>query len=174
LAYDSFAKFDIVWKQLFPAIWKTHKATFGDIITTIGRLRDLIANHASVMQIKAFQDACQNQDKQSEEMLQNETLRRRQAVSKWLVGTRNGEHQHEQFLEKRVNFPNSSGWLLKQKAFKDWFDPKYPAIPPLLWLTGDPGSGEYSFHFVHHGTTSGRIRITCKYSDQRSSLSKFW
>jgi hypothetical protein len=59
------------------------------------------------------------------------------------MGTTSAENEHDRFLETRAKYPGSGLWLLQHKSFKEWFDPQYPTIPPLLWLTGDPGSGEF-------------------------------
>lgn len=32
-------------------------------------------------------------------------------------------------------------WLLDNQTFKEWFDPRFATIPPLVRLTGLPGAG---------------------------------
>jgi hypothetical protein len=109
----------------------------------MGSLRALIESKASLIQIRAFQESCRKEDDQFQTMIQNEALRRRQAVYRWLVGARSVEYEQDRHSQTRMNYPSSGRWLLQHRNFKEWFDPQYATIPPLLWLTGDPGSGEF-------------------------------
>lgn len=41
----------------------------------------------------------------------------------------------------RATYPGTSDWLTKNDVFKKWLDPKFPALPTLLWLNGQAGAG---------------------------------
>jgi hypothetical protein len=108
----------------------------------MARHRVLIESQASLSQIKAFQEARAIEEKRFETALENEDLRRLQAVYTWLKPT---PMEKVQFSHTKIrsDYPVTGHWLLDNAKFKEWFDRKFPAIPPLLWLNGNPGTGEF-------------------------------
>ena len=70
----------------------------------------------------------------------HEELRYLQTVHLWLKAASVDSDQYT-FSKIREDYPGTGQWLLDNTLFKEWFDPQYPTIPPLLWLSGIPGAG---------------------------------
>lgn len=73
-------------------------------------------------------------------MMQNEDMARSIVVYQWLKSPHTDVDQYN-FTKVRMDYPDSGRWLLDNQSFKEWFDPSFPKIPPLLWINGIPGSG---------------------------------
>jgi hypothetical protein len=131
------------WKQLFKDTWNTPKFHFSSIISEIGRHRSLVESEASPSQIEDFHESQRTEDRHFETEMKDEDLKRYQAVYNWLRAT-NMDTDHYRFSEIRKGNPGTGKLLLENQTFKKWFDPQFPAIPPLLWLNGIPGAGCYS------------------------------
>jgi hypothetical protein len=131
-----------VWKQIWDATWTTHRHKFSGIITHLYRHRDLLQSHASLEQIKAFQEARRLEDARWAAELQNQSMTRLRAVTVWLKPASMSDALYRN-LKKRTNCPSTGRWLFENSSFKDWFDPQYWTPPLLLWLHGQPGAGEY-------------------------------
>jgi hypothetical protein len=97
----------------------------------MARHRGLIESQASLSQIEDFQEVRRFDD-----------LRQSQSVYSWLrpSNVMNDQYHH---IKLRASYPGTGRWLLQNHTFKEWFDPQYPTIPPLLWLTGIPGGGKF-------------------------------
>lgn len=65
---------------------------------------------------------------------------RLESVKKWLNPT-SYANDHDEHCRVRATSPGSGQWFLENDSFKNWLDPKFASIPPLLWLKGDPGAG---------------------------------
>lgn len=130
------------WMQLFKDTWKTPKLRFSSIVSEIGRHRSLVESEASPSQIEDFHGSRRTEDHRFKSEMKDEDLRRSQAVYNWLRAT-NIETDQFHFSEIRKENPDAGRWLLENRSFKKWFDPRFPAIPPLLWLNGIPGAGCY-------------------------------
>ncbi|KAK2606195.1 hypothetical protein QQS21_003366 [Conoideocrella luteorostrata] len=129
------------WEQLFETTWGIHKSRLHDITSSIARHRSLIESKASMPQIQESNILQQREHHQREEELDTERLGRLQAVNKWLKPT-DVETDQVCYSRIRSECPGSGRWLLKKTSFQEWFDPRYPVIPPLLWLNGIPGAGK--------------------------------
>ena len=110
----------------------------------MARYRDLIDIEANLAQIEDFQEHRQVDNDRFETESQNENLQRSRAVSDWLRAT-NVDVDQDAFCKIRAEYSGTGRWLLEKGAFREWFNPKFPAIPPLLWLSGIPGAGEFLF-----------------------------
>ncbi|KAI9662395.1 MAG: hypothetical protein M1821_008562 [Bathelium mastoideum] len=130
-----------MWKQLFDATWKTYKSRFSGIIDNMRRHRQLIECQASITQIEESREARRIEDARYEKDVMNEDLRRKQIVNNWLRAT-NVETDQYEHCKVRADYPGTGRWLLGNSMFKQWFEPSFPTIPPLLWLCGIPGSGK--------------------------------
>jgi hypothetical protein len=128
------------WKQLFKETWKTCKSRFSSIVSSIARHRSLIESQACLPQIEDSYESRRTEDFQFETEMKVEDLRRFQAVYNWLRAT-NVEADQYHFSKIRADNPSIGRWLLDNLLFKEWFDPEFPTIPPLLWLNGIPGAG---------------------------------
>lgn len=73
---------EVVWRQLFDATWKTHKSRFSEVINRLPEHRRLIETQASLIQVRAFQDAQIKADERFSTSEQNEFLRRRHEVNR--------------------------------------------------------------------------------------------
>jgi hypothetical protein len=129
-----------LWRQLFNATWKTHKSKFGGLIDRMKRHRELVESQASLSQIRAFQEARQKEDERYETEVSNEELRRKKDVYLWLKPV-NMDNEQFNLNSLRAQYPRTGQWLIKNEVFKKWLDPKFPTLPTLLWLNGQPGAG---------------------------------
>lgn len=130
-----------LWRQLFDATWKTYKARFSGIISNMAQHQSLIESQASLSKIEDFEESRRITDYQFEAEMKNEDLRRLQAVYNWLSAT-NVETQQDYLSSTRADYPGTGRWLLDNVSFKEWFNPQFPKVPPLLWLNGIPGAGK--------------------------------
>lgn len=76
--------------------------------------------------------------------MDNEDLKRRQAVYTWLKFI-DMENEQYHFAKIRAQYPSTGQWLIDHTTFKEWFDPRFTTLPTLLWLHGNPGAGKYIF-----------------------------
>jgi serine/threonine protein kinase len=132
------ANLGIFWKELFDRIWSSYEPKLSDIISNLGRYRSLIESQHTIFEIE---ERRREEDKRFEAGVKNEDMRRAREVSNWLRST---DVETNQFhLSKiRADCPGTGRWLLNNSSFKEWFDPQFPTIPPLLWLNGIPGAGK--------------------------------
>ncbi|OQD95723.1 hypothetical protein PENSOL_c019G09356 [Penicillium solitum] len=130
-----------LWKQLWHATWKTQQSRFSNIISGMARHRALIESQAGLVQIADSQEARRLVDDRHNAEVQYESLRRSRTVFNWLRAPDVDGNQYN-LTQTRAGNPGTGRWLLDNQAFKDWFDPNYPKIPPLLWLNGIPGAGK--------------------------------
>jgi hypothetical protein len=120
----------------------THKSRISKIIESINGHRRLIESQANHSQIKVFQESRRLEDSELETKIESQSLHRLQAVNSWLKAT-NVEDDQYHFSKVRSDYPGTGRWLVDNTSFQDWFHPQYPKIPPLLWLNGMPGAGNY-------------------------------
>lgn len=130
----------IVWKQLFDATWPSHSSRFASVIGNLARHRALIERHATLSQIEDSQESQRLANDRFDITMQNEDMARSVVVSQWLKSPHTDVDQYN-FTKVRLDYPDSGKWLLDNQSFKEWFDPSFPKIPPLLWVSGIPGSG---------------------------------
>lgn len=110
----------------------------------MGRHQQLIESQASIAQIEEFREARKTDEERYEKDVRNEDLRRKQIVNHWLRAADVETDQYEH-CKVRADYPGTGRWLLSNSLFKQWFDPRFPVIPPLLWLCGIPGAGNLFF-----------------------------
>ncbi|KAJ5090487.1 hypothetical protein N7532_009171 [Penicillium argentinense] len=91
--------------------------------------------------IQEFEQARQIADSNHRAQLQLEEKRQMKKVFDWLRAP-NTDFEHYKLKKTREIYPNTGRWLLEHPSFKEWLDPDYAKIPPLLWLNGIPGSGK--------------------------------
>jgi hypothetical protein len=149
-----------VWKQIFAATWKTHKSQFSSIIGNLAKHRHLIETQASLSEIESARKAREIQRDHYEAELGHEDMRRRREVNNWLRAPRMEDEQHE-FDKLRAKYPGTGEWLLEHPVFKDWFDPQFAVIPPLLWLNGIPGAGKFRKRIMCIQVDGGRENNSC-------------
>ncbi|KAJ5426653.1 hypothetical protein N7465_001723 [Penicillium sp. CMV-2018d] len=130
-----------LWKQLWHATWKTQQSRFSNIISGMARHRALIESQAGLSEIADSQESRRLVDDRHNAEVQYESLRRSRTVFNWLRAPDVDGNQYN-LTQTRADNPGTGRWLLDNQAFKDWFDPNYPKIPPLLWLNGIPGAGK--------------------------------
>jgi hypothetical protein len=113
--------------------------------------RSLIESQTSLSQIEAFQGSRRIEYHRFETETKKEDRSRLHAVTNWLRATI-VEVDQTDLSEIRKEYPGTGQWLLGNTTFKEWFDPLFPTIPPLLWLNGAPGTGKLS-NFWHLATS---------------------
>jgi hypothetical protein len=108
----------------------------------------LIENQAEQLHIQEPQESPPTQEilSTTETQLSHEAeqrqLDRRRVVNSWLRAT-TPDNDQDRFSKIREDYPGTGHWLLDNQSFKDWFDTQFAAIPPLLWLKGSPGTGQF-------------------------------
>ncbi|KAM0210011.1 hypothetical protein ACHAQI_006123 [Fusarium lateritium] len=135
------------WERLFKETWDTCKSLLLDVISSIARRRSSIENQADRTRDEESQESpltvevLSTAENQSIAETEGRRYHRHLAVDSWLRATKPDNDQYR-FSKIREDYPNTGQWLLDNQSFKEWFDPRYPTIPPLLWLNGLPGAGD--------------------------------
>ncbi|GAW19057.1 hypothetical protein ANO14919_085410 [Xylariales sp. No.14919] len=129
------------WRQVFNESWDTCKYRFSGIILSIAQRRSLIESQATPSQIEDARKGIQASRKIENDQLHEQNLQRIRDVHNWLRAT-NVEIDQDSHAKARAEYPGTGQWLLKTTLFKEWFNPQYTTIPPLLWLNGIPGAGK--------------------------------
>ncbi|TPX09019.1 uncharacterized protein E0L32_001720 [Thyridium curvatum] len=129
------------WQRVFDESWNTCRTRCSSIVIRIARRRSLIESQASPPQIEEVRDSIQQDRENEDREVHQHDLKRTRDVFNWLKPT-NVDIDQDTFIQARADYPNTGHWLLEDSAFKDWFDPRYVTIPPLLWLNGIPGAGK--------------------------------
>ncbi|RYP90715.1 hypothetical protein DL770_003180 [Monosporascus sp. CRB-9-2] len=130
-----------MWKQLFHATWDTYKSRFGPLIDNIRGHGALIQTQATLSQIEAFQRDAELRDANLRSISEKQESQRLSDLKTWLHATSCANEQ-KRYSDIRREFPGTGRWLLDNQSIKEWMDPIYPTIPPLLWLNGIPGAGK--------------------------------
>ncbi|KAK8123091.1 hypothetical protein PG984_011761 [Apiospora sp. TS-2023a] len=129
------------WQTVFSESWKTCKSRFPGIIRNIAERRNLIENKATDVQVEEVRESIQQSLQVEERRFDEQTLQQIRDVHNWLRPT-NVDIDQDALVEARADYPKTGQWLFENSLFKEWFDPPYPTIPPLLWINGIPGSGK--------------------------------
>jgi hypothetical protein len=124
---------------MFAATWKNYKSKFGEMISDIARHYQLVESTATVSQIADVQRAREIENQRQEQAVKDEDLRRMYKVTQWL---RPACVENDHLVFRKAAHPHTGSWLLNHPTFREWFDPMFPMVPPLLWLSGMPGAGE--------------------------------
>jgi hypothetical protein len=135
----------VVWKKLYHATWKTFKTRFSGLIENMSQHRSLIERQAELSEIEEARKAREKSDANFKTIIESQAHLRRQAVYNWFRAPSVESDQHH-FSGIREEYPHTGRWLLALENFKNWFDPQFPSIPPLLWLNGKPGTGKFFCH----------------------------
>ncbi|RYP30902.1 hypothetical protein DL767_006034 [Monosporascus sp. MG133] len=130
-----------MWKQLFHATWDTYKSRFGPLIDNIRGHGALIQTQATLSQIEAFQRDAELRDAKLRSISEMQESQRLSDLKTWLHATSCANEQ-KRYSDIQRDFPGTGRWLLDNQSIKEWMDPIYPTIPPLLWLNGIPGAGK--------------------------------
>ncbi|KAJ2989302.1 hypothetical protein NUW58_g3537 [Xylaria curta] len=129
------------WQQLFSESWDACKSRFSSIILNTARHRSLIESQASPSQIEESQENSHQSRRIEDDQLDELDLQRVRDVLNWLRAY-NAEIDQDAHAKARAEYPQTGRWLLETTFFQEWFDPRFPTIPPLLWLNGIPGAGK--------------------------------
>ncbi|KAK7999487.1 hypothetical protein PG990_012087 [Apiospora arundinis] len=148
--YEDIAKFQAIilhyfmfpeWQDVFSESWKTCKSRFPVIINNIRRQRSLIETQATPSEIEETRQSIQHSRQDEEYQFDEKTLRQIRDVINWLKPT-NVEIDQAALIKARADHLGTGQWLFENTLFKEWFDPRFPTIPPLLWINGIPGAGK--------------------------------
>jgi hypothetical protein len=105
---------------------------------------DLVMHRGTSLQFRAFQNSCAMEDEQARTEMDNEDLKRRQAVYTWLKSI-DMENEQYHLAKTQAQYPSTGRWLFDHTTFKKWFDPQFTTLTTLLWLHGNPGAGTHIF-----------------------------
>ncbi|KAI1736472.1 putative zinc finger protein [Xylaria scruposa] len=150
LIYEDILKFQRIilryfqqpqWQQVFRESWDTCKSRFSSIISNIARYGSLIESQASPTQIAELQKSILDCREIEDNQIDEQDLQRIRDTHSWLRAA-NVEIDQDNHAKTRAQYPGTGRWLLESTFFKEWFDPRFPTIPPLLWLNGIPGAGK--------------------------------
>ncbi|KAI0192374.1 hypothetical protein EV127DRAFT_426763 [Xylaria flabelliformis] len=150
LLYEDLLKFQKIilryfqqpqWHQVFSESWDACKSRFSSIISNIARHGSLIESQASRTQIEEFQEKILDCRETEDNQINEQDLQRIRDTHRWLRGA-NVEIDQDDYAKTRAQYPGTGRWFLENPFFKEWFDPRFPTIPPLLWLNGIPGAGK--------------------------------
>lgn len=131
------------WQLLFDETWKICKSRFSNISSNISRRRSLIESQANPSQIEDVHKDVQHSRQIEDSRFEAEDLSRLRIVYRWLQGTNsNVEIDQHDFSKIREEYPGTGRWLLDNTTFGEWFNPQFPTIPPLIWISGKPGAGK--------------------------------
>ncbi|XXG96436.1 hypothetical protein Hte_002719 [Hypoxylon texense] len=147
---------ETVLKQLFQATWTTHKSRFKPLIDNIRGHGVLVQNQATLSQIEDYRKDARTKEYQLQSMLENDQNRRLREVFAWLSAP-NVENDQRHYSKIREEYPDTGRWLLRARAFEEWFDPRCPTIPPLLWMTGIPGAGNQTHRLLLADTPTNKV-----------------
>ncbi|KAJ3579076.1 hypothetical protein NPX13_g1491 [Xylaria arbuscula] len=129
------------WRRVFDSSWNVTKAHFESIVTNIARHQRLIEKQATPLEIGEARESAQRSHHHGNDQLSKQDLQRLRDVHNWLRAT-NIDIDQDNHEKARAEYPGTGRWLLNSTVFQDWFNPQFPAIPPLLWLNGIPGAGK--------------------------------
>ncbi|KAI0550332.1 putative zinc finger protein [Xylaria curta] len=150
LMYEDILKFQRIilryfqqpqWQQVFRESWDTCKSRFSSIISSVARHGSLIESQASPTQIEEFRKSTLDSRESEDTRIDEQDLQRIRDTHSWLRAA-NVEIDQNNHAKTRAQYPGTGRWLLENMFFKEWFDPRFPTIPPLLWLNGIPGAGK--------------------------------
>lgn len=105
---------------------------------------DLTVHGSHLLQFNTVPDVSDLSRENDLTEIDHEDSKRKKAVYAWLKPI---EMENEQYHLKQARawYPpgiSSGQWLLDHMTFKEWFDPRFTALPTLLWLHGKPGAGK--------------------------------
>lgn len=132
---------------MFDSVWKTFRAKFSPILTSLTRHRELLAQvklTATFGEIQttrhALQETIKNANEELKEILNSIQQQKKQIVDRLEANqSPHNEKEHRRMPDQR--FPNSGDWVLKHPVFVDWVDPHQPSSN-VLYLNGMPGAGK--------------------------------
>ncbi|KAK8130903.1 hypothetical protein PG984_007341 [Apiospora sp. TS-2023a] len=130
-----------MWRQLFHATWDTYKSRFLPLIENIRGHGHLIQTQAALSQIEEFRRDQDHRNAQFNKIKESHEAQRLADLKSWL-NPPNVENDQYDLVKLWKKYPGSGRWLLGKQSLKEWFDPLFPTIPPLLWMNGMPGAGK--------------------------------
>ncbi|KAK8044966.1 hypothetical protein PG993_004990 [Apiospora rasikravindrae] len=130
-----------MWRQLFQATWDTYKSRFSPLIENIRGHGHLIQTQAALSQIEDFRRDQALRDAQFNKITESQEMQRLTDLKAWL-NPPNIENDQYELSKIWKKCPGSGRWLLENQSMKEWIDPLFPTIPPLLWMHGMPGAGK--------------------------------
>lgn len=125
---------------MFTALWGTFDDTFGVILGSLSRHKDLVDNEATAAHIAAAYEDRKKALREDEQNQKDRVRRYIRDLKEWLVPA-SYETEQTACREIRSRYIDTGNWLPKDHRFKAWLDPQVDGS--FLWLTGIPGSGNY-------------------------------
>ncbi|VUC22967.1 unnamed protein product [Clonostachys rosea] len=129
------------WEECFTQTWERRKDRFTNQINKIAQDQSLIVGLIGASRIEETRLQIQEGQQETENRFNEEELRQERTVHEWLKAS-DVEVDHHNLCQLREQYPDSGRWLLQNTTFSQWFDQRFPPIPPLLWINGIPGAGK--------------------------------
>ena len=143
----------LAWHVLFLSLWKDFGSRFAGIIDSLKKQRDFIDREAASIDIveakesraKAHHEILQ---RQKHDLIMLEQIEKSTSIAQfqhsvaWLsVDDKEQENDLERNSSRRHD--KTCEWITKAPRMEAWMtdNTKYP----LMWLSGKPGAGQYSF-----------------------------
>ncbi|KAK8053544.1 hypothetical protein PG996_012845 [Apiospora saccharicola] len=128
-------------RQIFQATWDTYKSRFSPLIENIRGHGNLIQTQAVISQIQDFRRDQDLRNAEFNKIRESQEAQRLTDLKAWLSPPNVDNDQYE-LCKIWKKYPGSGQWLLQNQHLKNWLDPLFPTIPPLLWINGMPGAGK--------------------------------
>ena len=143
-----------MWRQVFRSMWKNFETRFRNILDSLNRHRQLIANQAAAIHYQQYQvdnqavlghiqqyeqDRKRNiEDRERQE--ESEMHKKYLEVLQWFSAVDTTKSDQEVFTRTRQEYPGSGDWILKNEKIRNWLEDDTPTSS-ILWLNGKPGAG---------------------------------
>ena len=128
-----------VWRLAFKVTIHTFGDMFGDVIKKLERSKELLLQSANVAHFHEAQEARLLVSREIEALEERAKKDRMLTVVNWLSPT-SCSGDHEELQGKRLEFPDTAQWILKEPCMRDWLRIDGDA-KPMFWICGIPGAG---------------------------------
>ncbi|RSL58822.1 hypothetical protein CEP54_007587 [Fusarium duplospermum] len=129
------------WEKRFQQTWSTLKPRLHRMISLIAQRRRHVEQKFGGRPTGELQGSYSRTMVPPDDGLEEKNHQRRVDVHNWLRAT-NTDTDQDRFSKIRADHPGTGRWLFDHPTFKDWFNPRCPAIHPSLWIKGLPGAGK--------------------------------
>lgn len=130
-----------LWKRFFKSMWKDFGTKFNGILKKLLHHKKLVEDRATLTQYRRYQEDMTDMKSKLDEIVIEETNKKRREVKEWLAVDSPPEFDHDAYRETRGDYPGTGDWIAEHETIKSWLDADNPPRP-LLWMTGIPGAGK--------------------------------
>lgn len=133
--------------MIFHSTWSRFNTTFGTILDSLDRHKQLLVDHASVDHFRQTQEeivqaaeARRLAEAHYKARQDQERIEKLKHLAAWLCAA-DIHSDHEKLVGARADHPDSCHWILKKDLYRAWYDTK-TTCEPFLWINGIPGAGK--------------------------------